>query len=131
MILKAKMESIHGIDVSWIHNTHNKGEGNSEGRGVCTGSFRLGGDDFWNPLLTSLFGIDHPRHPKTHSPITENATPVQNGTKSPQTSTNVKGGSCYTTGADITKACIYKERVFREDVDHTQVRNAFAGYRTA
>jgi len=26
MILGAEMESIHGIDVSWIHNTHNKGE---------------------------------------------------------------------------------------------------------
>jgi len=38
MILKAKMESIHGVDVSWIHNTHNKGERSSEGRGVCSGS---------------------------------------------------------------------------------------------
>lgn len=38
-------------------------------------------------MLTSLFGIDHPRHPKTHSNTIDNGTPVANGTKSPQIST--------------------------------------------
>lgn len=54
MILKANMENVHGIDVSWIHNTHNKGERNSDGCGVSmAASEGAAGPDMSLEALTS------------------------------------------------------------------------------
>jgi hypothetical protein len=94
------MESIHGIDVSWIHNTHNKGEHNLEiGAGYAEAfSVAVAGPEsplrHWPIhnklkmlLLTLLSEIDHSRYPKINSTPPENtAPPTQNGTKSPQIS---------------------------------------------
>ncbi len=61
MTLKAKMEGIHGIDVSWIHNTHSKGERNSERARGTTVAVRTGERRGQDLLITRL-AIDDKFH---------------------------------------------------------------------